>query len=97
MTAQTIVAEWIDHCQIKPPRNIIGQVSKQVKNLLDEGYAPDLVLRAVAEWNSKAVHPSVLPSILHGIGNRSSTPRRQVEVEDQTERWLKRATADRSA
>ena len=71
-TAQTLTAEWIDHCVERPPRNVIGQVSKQLKQMLDEGIDPDRIRRALAEWNRKGLHPSTLPSVVHEIANRQA-------------------------
>lgn len=71
-SAQTLVAEWIDHCQEQPPRSVIGQVAKQIKSLLDEGIEPDRLREALAEWNRKGLHPSTLPSVVHEIANRSA-------------------------
>jgi hypothetical protein len=94
MTTQTIVGQWIDHCQERPPSRVIGQVSKEVKNLLDEDKSPELVLRALAEWNRKGLHPSTISSVFHEISNRGpAVSRRQQETDDQAQRWLQRATA----
>jgi hypothetical protein len=69
-TAQSLVAEWIDHCEAKPPRQVVGQVAKHLKAMLDEGIEPERVRAALAEWNRKGLHPSTLPSVVHEIGNR---------------------------
>ena len=71
-TAQTLTAEWIDHCAERPPRNVIGQISKHLKQMLDEGIDPDRIRRALAEWNRKGLHPSTLPSVVHEIANRQA-------------------------
>ena len=90
-TAQTIVAEWIDHCADDPPRRVIGQVSKELKTLLDEGIDPQRVRRAVAEWNRKGLHPSTLASVVHEISNRSTTTRTQQATDDLFDRAMQRA------
>jgi predicted Abi (CAAX) family protease len=64
--AQMLVAEWIDHCKTKPPGRVTGQMAHEIKTLLDEGYAYADVRAAVAEWATKRLAPSVLPSILNG-------------------------------
>lgn len=71
-TAQTIVGEWIDRCAKRPPKNVIGQMAKQIRQLLDEGIDPDDIRRGIAEWMTKQLHPSTLPSIVNDVMNRPS-------------------------
>lgn len=71
VTSQTIVGEWIDRCKKRPPGNVIGQISKQIKTMLDEGVAPDDIRRGLADWMFKDVHPSVLPSLVNSAMNAS--------------------------
>jgi hypothetical protein len=91
-TAQTLVGEWIDHCSERPPGRVIGQVSKELKALLDEGIDPERVRRALAEWNRKGLHPSTLPSVVHEIGNRAPAKTNRQAAEDAMwERAMDRA------
>jgi hypothetical protein len=91
-TAQTLVGEWIDHCPERPPGRVIGQVSKELKALLDEGIDPERVRRALAEWNRKGLHPSTLPSVVHEIGNRAPAKTNRQAAEDAMwERAMDRA------
>ncbi|MFC6090728.1 hypothetical protein [Saccharothrix lopnurensis] len=69
-TAQTIVGKWLDNCQKRPPRNVVGQVAKHVKALLAEGIDPDDVNRGTAEWARKGLHPSTLPSVVNEVMQR---------------------------
>lgn len=71
-TSQTIVGEWIERCPKRPPRQVIGQIAKQVKALLAEGIEPDDIRRGLAEWMARDVHPSVLPSIVNNVMNRQA-------------------------
>jgi hypothetical protein len=73
--AQAIVGEWLDRCARRPPKNVIGQLSKQIKSLLDEGIDPDDVRRGVALWMTKDVHPSVLPSLVNSAMNAATAAR----------------------
>ena len=81
-TTQTLVGEWIDHCPKRPPGNVVGQVSKHLKSLMDEGFTPDELRRALAEWNRKGLHPSTLPSVLHEVSNRGATKGRNQQATD---------------
>jgi hypothetical protein len=71
VSARTIVGEWIERCAKRPPKNVIGQISKHVKSMLDEGIDPDDIRRGLAEWMTKDVHPSVLPSVVDRVMNRT--------------------------
>ncbi|MCT9932417.1 hypothetical protein N5079_19640 [Planotetraspora sp. A-T 1434] len=69
VTSQTIIGEWLDRCQNRPPNRVIGQLSKEIKGLLDEGINPDHVRRGVAEWMTRNAHPSTLASFVNGVMN----------------------------
>lgn len=64
-SAQTLVAEWIEHCATRPPQRVIGHVSKELKLLLDEGQPYDDVRAGLAAWARKGLHPSTLASVVH--------------------------------
>ena len=73
-TTQTLIAEWIDGIGYQPPGRVIGHLSKEIKNLLTEGYEYDQVRAAVIEWNRKGLHPSTLPSILDQVLKTQTHP-----------------------
>lgn len=90
-TAQTLVAEWIEHCTDRPPGRVVGQVAKELKTLLDEGIDPARVRAALAEWNRKGLHPSTLASVVHEITNRKPAARSQQATDDLFDRAMQRA------
>lgn len=61
-SAQTLVAEWIDHCDSRPPSRVIGPVSKYLREMLEEGQHYEKVRNGLALWHEKRLHPSSLPS-----------------------------------
>lgn len=68
--AGTIIAEWIENSNgQRPPGRVIGQLSKEIKVLLDEGHDYQEVRQAVILWSQKALHPSTLASVLHESRN----------------------------
>jgi hypothetical protein len=75
-TAQAIIGRWIEHCRARPPSRVIGQVSKHVKDLIDEGIDPRAVERGVAQWATKGLNPSVLPSVVNEVMNASPSGKR---------------------
>lgn len=68
-SAQPIVASWIDGCRKRPPNPVIGQTSKQIKALLEEGVDPEDVRAGVDLWAAKGLHPSALPSVVNELMN----------------------------
>lgn len=82
-TAQTLISEWIDNCASRPPGQVIGILSKQIKSLLDEGQPYAEVRAAVQAWNTKGLHPTTLPSVLHEIRNKrpggKTTPTERIQ------------------
>lgn len=69
VTTQTIVGEFIERCRKRPPDKVIGQMSKEIKQMLEQGVSPNDIRRGVAQWMSKDLHPSVLPSIVNNVMN----------------------------
>lgn len=73
-SAATIVAERIERCRKRPPRTVIGQISKHVKAMLAEDIAPDDIRRGLADWMTRDLHPSVLPSLVNSAMNTRVSP-----------------------
>jgi hypothetical protein len=73
VSAQTIVGEWIDRCAKRPPSQTIGQTSKQIKKLLDDGIDPDDIRRGLAKWMAKGSAPSAIPSFVNEAMNAASS------------------------
>ena len=64
-TTQGLIAEWLDHTPQRPPGRVIGQVSKELKVMLDEGQPYEDVRAGLAAWAQKGLHPSTLASVVH--------------------------------
>ena len=63
--AQSLVAEWLEHRPERPPQRIVGQVSKHIKRLLDEGIAYEHVRAGLAAWHLKGdQHPATIDSFV---------------------------------
>lgn len=77
-----IVAEWIDGCKRRPPDSVIGQIGKQLRKLADEDFTADQLRASLQTWQERDVHPSVLPSIAHGVVNGSPNGRKQRSTVD---------------
>ncbi|SDD42706.1 hypothetical protein [Auraticoccus monumenti] len=98
--AGTLVAEWIEHCRRRPPNNVIGQISKHCRALLEEGIDYDDVRSGLQAWWQRGdLHPSVLPSLVNEVINGGTSRRgtgygaRQTETDDFFARAAERAAA----
>ncbi|MEU6222281.1 hypothetical protein [Streptomyces sp. NPDC047042] len=70
VTAQTIVGEWLERCTVRPPSRVIGQLSKEIRILLEEDRIhPDWIRRGIATWMTKGLHPSTLASVVNEAMN----------------------------
>jgi hypothetical protein len=95
-TAQTLVAEWLEHCRKRPPDRVIGQISRELKLLLDEGQDVADVRQGLARWHQAGKHPSTLASFVNEVMNATGTAaasRREQEHQARTSRALMRAAA----
>jgi len=78
VTAQTIVAEWLDRCTERPPSRVIGQMAKEIRILLDEDRIdPDHIRRGIAHWMKRGLHPATLASVVNEVMNTPAAPPRQ--------------------
>jgi hypothetical protein len=93
-SANTLVAELIDHCPGgRPPGRVVGQVAKEIGVLLEEGIPYADVRSGLQVWQAKTLHPSALASVVHEVrtaGSGGLKPRNQQE----TEAYLRRAMED---
>jgi hypothetical protein len=74
LNSQTLIAEWIDFRtrkdpDNKPPKRTIGQVSKELKQLLDE-VSYEVVRQGFMEWDAKGAGPSALASFINQVQSR---------------------------
>jgi hypothetical protein len=91
-SAQTLVAEWIDHCGQRPPGRVVGQIAKEVGLMLDEGIPYHTVRGGLIAWQQKGLHPSTLASIVHEAATSGGgKSRRQSETDGLFSRALERA------
>lgn len=112
--AQKLVAEWLRaRKDNRPNKQIIGQVSKQVKNLVDEGVLYEHVQAGLINWHRKGdLHPSVIPSMVDAVANGKTyqedpaplkpwtaepPPVEIVDDPEACERWYREQAAKREA
>lgn len=91
VTAQTLVGEWIDHCRKRPPDRVIGQTSRELGQLLDEGIDPEFIRRGLAEWHRRGQHPATLASFVNAAMNASSASRASPQSESTGIRKVRQA------
>jgi hypothetical protein len=90
-TPATLIAEWIDHCGARPPSRVVGQIAKEVGQMLGDGIPYDLVRRGLASWQGKGLHPSTLASEVHAIRTTNGKSRKQAETDDLFDAAMQRA------
>jgi hypothetical protein len=73
VTAQTIVGEWLERVNKRPPSQTIGQTSKQIKQLLEDGIAPDDIRAGLSRWMRRGSAPSAIPSFVNEAMNAAPT------------------------
>ena len=70
LTAQTLVAEWIDNCPRRPPGRVVGHVSRELKVLLeDDKISYEEVRAGLGHWHRRRLHPAALASCVHEVMN----------------------------
>lgn len=69
VSTKTILGEYIDRCRKRPPDRVLGQLGKEIKTMLGEGVEPNDIRKGIAQWMTRDVHPSVLPSIVNNVMN----------------------------
>lgn len=93
-TAQTLIAEWLDHCRKRPPDRVIGHVSKELAALLAEDHDVDDIRAGFARWHQAGKHPSTLASFVNEVMNAS--PQRPLPAASRPS-TTNRAVADAQA
>jgi hypothetical protein len=76
VTAGTLVAEWIKACRKRPPDRVIGQISGELKKLIDEGQDAGDIRAGLERWRIASKHPSTLASFVNEAMNAESPGRR---------------------
>ncbi|MEW1551785.1 hypothetical protein [Streptomyces tsukubensis] len=69
VSAQELVAEYVKGCREPLPRDVRGLLGRKLKGLLDEGFEPATIRIAMDRLRTKALHPSVLPSLVNEVVN----------------------------
>jgi hypothetical protein len=87
LNSQTLVAEWIDFRtrkdpDNKPPKRTVGQVAKELKQLLDE-VSYDVVRQGFMEWDAKGASPSSLASFINQVQSRRARDAAPVAIPAQ--------------
>lgn len=78
--SQTLLAEWLEKCQERPPGRVVGQVAREIKAMLNEGIRYETVRSGLAAWHRKSLHPSALASVVHEVQSRPLSAVTEVET-----------------
>ena len=86
--AQTLVAEWLDHQDDRPPQRVIGQVAKEVKSMIGEAIPYADVRSGLIAWDRKGLHPSALASVVHEERRVKPTAARTSTTDDRVRQGM---------
>lgn len=94
-TAQTLVAEWIDHCDHEVPKRLRGQVAKRLGDLLAEGIDPKQVRGGLAIWHSRGLaSPTAIDSCVYEAGRTTPVTPPRIGLNGQGPPGSKPSTTD---
>ncbi|MGW7304407.1 hypothetical protein ACWGI1_02370 [Streptomyces sp. NPDC054835] len=71
-SAKRLMAEYLRGCTSRPPKRVLGHLGREIRALLDEGFAPDALRPALERLRAKGLHPSVLPSLVNEALNATA-------------------------
>lgn len=87
-TTQELIGYWLDTCAVRPPQQLIGQMSKTIKRLVDEDRIPPEHIRAgIDDWITKDLSPAILPSLVNTAMNRRPGKQRSTR-DERVMGWL---------
>ncbi|MGW6457690.1 hypothetical protein ACWF94_17550 [Streptomyces sp. NPDC055078] len=69
VSAKGLVAEYVKGCAQRPPGDVLGLLGRKAKALLAEGFEPADIRAAMDRLRNRALHPSVLPSLVNEVVN----------------------------
>ncbi|MEU9609488.1 hypothetical protein [Streptomyces sp. NPDC048057] len=74
-SSKNLVAEYAADCAQPPPREVIKQLERRTDGLLNEGFEPEVLRKALGRLRTKGLQPHVLPSLVNEIVNAPTEDR----------------------
>lgn len=74
--AGQLVAYWLERCRQRPPERVIGQMSKEIKRLVEDGIDAAHIEAGIDDWITKDLSPSNLPTLVNSAMNRKPSASR---------------------
>ncbi len=68
--AGQLVAYWLERCRQRPPERVIGQMSREIKRLIEDNIDPANIEAGIDEWLTKDLSPANLASLVNSAMNR---------------------------
>lgn len=63
--SQLLLGEWLDHCDVRPPKQVITRTGKELKALIDEGFTADQIRPGLQRWSAKGLSPAALAGVVN--------------------------------
>lgn len=79
---QRLVAGYVAACEHRPPGAVLGALSKQVKRLVDQGFAEPDIAAAVEHVRREGLGPTAVHNVINELLNADAGRRRGGHVED---------------
>lgn len=86
-SAKELVADYVAACAKRPPSKLVGQVAREVADLIADGTDPDDIAGGLARLAHLGINPTVLPSLVaeHQASQAHGT---DADIRDLAERRL---------
>lgn len=78
--SQLLLGEWLDHCDVRPPKQVIARTGKELKALTDEGFTADQIRPGLQRWSAKGLSPAALAGVVNECLN--SHPERVTNLKE---------------
>ncbi|MEV3857625.1 hypothetical protein AB0J38_25260 [Streptomyces sp. NPDC050095] len=74
VSAQQLLAQFLKGCAHRPPKTVVGHLGRELRDLVNEGFAPQVLVNALERWRDRGLPPSVLPSFVNEVLNAATRP-----------------------
>lgn len=69
VSAKTLIGEYVAACAHRPPERFRGHLGRELKQLIDEGIAPEHLRAALERLRVKGLNPGALASVVNEVMN----------------------------
>lgn len=78
--AGELISAFIDQLRQRPPNRVVGQLAREVRVLLDEGFSDVVIFEALMSLHTKGLHPASLASEVNHLVNAGGRKQSGTEI-----------------